>query len=82
MIYHKYFWVAGLVFIMIGFMGLSQGKTLSGIGFFPMALSAFAAYDKYNPRVRYARIRNALFFTGLALAFFIWYFGPKIFLNI
>ena len=81
MIYHKYFWVAGLVFIVLGFMGISQGKVISGIGFFPMALSALVAYDKYNPKVSYAKIRYALFVAGLALAFIIWYFGPKVFPN-
>ncbi len=79
MIYHKYFWIAGLVFIVIAFMGISQGRIISGLGFFPIALSALVAYDKYNPNVRYATLRNVLFVTGLALAFIIWYFGPKFF---
>jgi uncharacterized membrane protein required for colicin V production len=79
MIYHKYLWVVGLVLIIFGFMGISQGKVLSGIGFFPIALSVFVAYDKYNPKVRYAKIRYALFLTGLILAFLIWYIGPKVF---
>ena len=52
---------------------------MSGIGFFPIALSIFVAYDKYNPKVRYAKIRSALFMTGLILAFLIWYIGPKVF---
>lgn len=82
MIYHKYFWIAGLVFIVIAFMGISQGRILSGIGFFPIALSALVAYDKYDPKVRYAKLRYALFVTGLALAFIIWYFGPKFFPNL
>ena len=79
MLYHKYFWIAGLVFIVVGIMGITQGRIISGIGFFPIALSALVAYDKYDLKVPYAKIRYALFFAGVVLAFIIWYFGPKVF---
>jgi hypothetical protein len=79
MFYHKYLWFVGVAAIIVGFMGISQGKILSGIGFFPVALSALVAFDKRNPKVRYAKIREILFAGGLILAILIWYIGPKIF---
>ena len=82
MIYNKYLWVMGIIFIIVGIMGINQGKILSGIGFFPVALSAFVAYDKHNPKVQYAKAREALFMLGLVLAIVIWFFGPKFFPNL
>ena len=51
MFYNKYLWVVGIAFIIVGITGITQGKLISGIGFFPLAASAFVAYDKYNPKV-------------------------------
>jgi hypothetical protein len=79
MFYHKYLWVVGLFCIGVGIMGITQGKLLSGIGFFPVALSALVAYDKRNPKVPYAKIREVLFIVGFLLAAVIWYIGPKVF---
>ena len=80
--YSKYLWVVGIIFIIVGFMGINQGRILSGVGFLPLALSAFAVYDKHNPKVQYAKARDVLFTLGLALAFVIWFFGPKFFPNL
>lgn len=79
MIYHKYLWAVGLALIAIGITGISQGRLISGIGFFPVAVSALVAYDKYNPKVTHAKLREAVFMAGMILAFVIWYIGPKIF---
>ena len=79
MIYYKFQWFIGIVFIVIGFTGIAQGRLISGIGFFPLAVSAFAAYDKSNPKVANAKLREIIFFAGLIMAFIIWFIGPIIF---
>jgi len=52
---------------------------ISGIGFFPVAVSTFVAYDKYNPKATNVKLREAIFMAGMILAFTIWFIGPKIF---
>jgi hypothetical protein len=79
MFYNKYLWVVGIAFIIIGITGITQGRLISGIGFFPVALSAFVAYDKYNPKVSNTKLREGIFMAGMILAFIIWFIGPKIF---
>jgi len=82
MIYHKYIWVVGIVFVIMGFMGLSQGKLFSGLGFFPIAVSIFVSYDKRNPKVENAKLRDAIFLGGMIVAAAIWVLGPKLFPNL
>jgi hypothetical protein len=79
MIYSKYLWIFGIACIGVGFMGITQGKLISGLGFFPLALSAFSSYDKRNPKVSNKKLREGLFIAGLALAFIIWFIGPRLF---
>ena len=79
MIYNKYLWVVGIAFIIIGFTGITQGRVISGLGFFPVAVSTFVAFDKYNPKVTNVKLRDAIFKAGMILAFIIWFIGPKIF---
>ena len=79
MFYNKYLWVVGIAFIIVGITGITQGKLISGIGFFPLAASAFVAYDKYNPKVTNVKLRDAIFTAGMILAFIIWLIGPRIF---
>jgi hypothetical protein len=79
MFYHKYLWVVGVAFIVIGITGITQGRLISGIGFFPVAVSTFVAYDKYNPKATNVKLREAIFMAGMILAFTIWFIGPKIF---
>jgi len=79
MFYNKYLWVVGLVCIVVGIIGITQGRLISGIGFFPVAVSALVAYDKYNPKVSNAKLRDAIFMAGMLLAFIIWFIGPKLF---
>jgi len=82
MIYHKLIWVVGIVFIIMGFMGLSQGKLFSGLGFFPIAVSIFVSYDKRNPNVKHKEIRDVVFMGGMVAAAAIWVLGPKLFPNL
>lgn len=79
MLYHKYLWVVGIIFIIVGFMGINQGKIFSGLGFFPLAISIFVAYDKNNPKVKNQKLREAVFFGGMVVATLIWVLGPKLF---
>ena len=79
MIYSKKLFWMGFVFIAVGIMGILSGKLLNAIGFFPLAVSAFAIYDKEDPKVKYPKLREALFVIGLVLAFVVWFLIPKIF---
>ncbi len=79
MIYSKkLFWI-GFVFIAAGMMGVLGGRLISGLGFFPLVMSAFTIYDKEDPKIKNARLRETLFVIGLVAGFIIWFIGPKIF---
>ena len=82
MLYHKYLWVVGIVFIIVGIMGINQGKIFSGLGFFPLAVSIFVTYDKRNPKVKYTKWRDIVFNAGMVVAVAIWLLGPKVFPNL
>lgn len=79
MLYHKYLWVVGIIFIIVGFMGINQGKLFSGLGFFPMAIGIFVTYDKNDPNVKNPKLRDAIFFGGMLASIFLWLLGPKLF---
>ena len=82
MIYNKYLWIMGIVFILIGIFGITQDMLIKSLGFFPLAISAFVAYDKNDPEVKNRKLREVLFTTGLVLAFLVWFFGPRIYPNL
>ncbi len=82
MIYSKRLWLMGIVFLIIGIYGVTQNMVMKSLGFFPLAVSAFTIYDKEDPKVKYKKLREALFTIGLVLALLIWLFGPKLFPNL
>ena len=79
MIYSKKLFWMGYVFIAVGIMGILGNRLVSGLGFFPLAVSAFAVYDREDPKIKNGKLREALFVIGLVVAFLIWFFGPKLF---
>lgn len=79
MIYSKKLFWMGYVFIAVGVMGILGGRLMNALGFFPLAISAFAIYDKEDPKVKNPKLREALFVIGLVLTFVVWFIVPKVF---